>query len=466
MDKLKIGFVPAHREPFNEDWAVDMRRRCLSALKKVPNVEIIVPDEKLTPHGLVRDDTDADKAISLFREKEISGLMVGTMTFGDEVAALAIATAFQDLPVLLFGTREGAFTVDGNRRSDSFCGTLAISSGLHRRKISFLFAGIHFPEDKTFAAEVTNFARVCSVIRGFIGARIGLVGPRPERFETCICNEDFLMQKFRQRVVPTSLLDIMMRYEKEKETTSDLQKINREMKKEVNLSGLGAKAINNIAGLQFGLRQFAQDRGLSALAVQCWTALQEKYGISACYALGRLTDSGIMTACEVDVYGALTMLVQHLASFKMTPPHFIDWTIQHQNKDNVFLSWHCGNAPPSLACKNIGIDIREHSILGRQLGVDISRGTAEFQLKPGAVTLCRLTEFDGKFKMLITLGKINQSQQQLRGSWSWVEVEDLEGLYYLLVEEGFTHHASQIHGDYSRPIYDACTLLGIEPVLV
>jgi len=47
-----------------------------------------------------------------------------------------------------------------------------------------------------------------------------------------------------------------------------------------------------------------------------------------------------------------------------------------------------------------------------------------------------------------------------------VEVEDLEGLYYLLVEEGFTHHASQIHGDYSRPIYDACTLLGIEPVLV
>ena len=93
-------------------------------------------------------------------------------------------------------------------------------------------------------------------------------------------------------------------------------------------------------------------------------------------------------------------------------------------------------------------------------------GTAEFQLKPGVVTICRLIEHDGEFKMLITRGEIEKSDQELRGSWSWVKVQDLDLLYRVIVEEGFTHHASMIHGDYTKPIADACKLLGIEVVQV
>jgi L-fucose isomerase-like protein len=465
MDKVKIGFVPAHREPFDDDWAVQMRKRCLGALAKVKGLEVVVTDGKMTPGGLVRGDADADKAIRLFQDEKIDGLIIGTMTFGDEVSALAVASAFRDVPILLFGTKEGDFTSDGGRRSDSFCGTLAVSSGLHRRKIPFLFSGILFPEEDSFISDIKNFVSVCSIVRGFIGARIGLVGPRPERFETCISNEDALLEQFDQRVVPTSVLDIMLRQEGLKESSPELRKISLEMKKEVDLSALGPVKVRNIAGLQYGLRQFAAEKGLSALAVQCWTAVQQAYGISACYALGRVTDSGLMTACEVDVYGALTMLVQNLATLKTVPPHFIDWTIRHQTKKNVFLSWHCGNAPVSLACRPQGIAIHAHSILNKQMG-ESSLGTAEFQLKPGVVTLCRLVEYDGEFKMLVTKGEIMESPQKLRGSWSWVKVPDLDGLYDTLVEEGFTHHASQIHGDYTTPISDACELLGIQVVFV
>jgi len=466
VDKIKIGFVPAHREPFDDDWAVQMRKRCLSALSRVKGLEVIVPDSKLTPGGLVRDDGDADKAIRLFHDEKIDGLIIGTMTFGDEVSALAVASAFRNLPILLFGTKEGDFTSDGGRRSDSFCGTLAVSSGLHRRKIPFLFSGILFPEEKTLISDVKNFIAVCSIVKGFIGARIGLVGPRPERFETCISNEDALLNSFNQRVVPTSILDIMLRLEGLKENDPGLQKISREMNNEVDLSALGKEKVRNIAGLQLALKQFAAEKGLSALAVQCWTAVQQAYGISACYALGRVTGSGLMTACEVDVYGALTMLIQNLATLKTVPPHFIDWTIRHQTRKNLFLSWHCGNAPVSLACRPQGISIHPHSILSKQVGKDRSLGTAEFQLKPGVVTLCRLTEYDGEFKMLVTRGEIVESTQRLRGSWSWVKVPDLDGLYRTLVEEGFTHHASQVHGDYTAPIRDVCGLLGIEVVLV
>jgi L-fucose isomerase-like protein len=465
MKMLKIGFVPAHREPFNEDWAAQMRQRCLDSFPESQLFKIIVPDKKLTQGGCVRNDEEAEKVIALFKKEEIDGLIVGAVTFGDEVSALAVASAFRDHPILLFGTKEGPFTTDGNRRSDSFCGTLSISSGLHRRKIHFTFGGIVFPEEKEFQACVTDFFRVCAITRGFMDARIGLVGPRPERFETCIFSEDLLMRKFRQRVVPIDLADIMSQAGAA-ENTPEINKVLKGMKAQADISSAGTETIKKIAGLEYALSKFAAEKKLSAMGVQCWTAMQSVYGLSPCYAMGRLTDSGVMTSCEVDIYGALTMLIQHLAAMGETVPHFIDWTIKNQEKENVFLSWHCGNAPPSLACKTGDVTLRYHSILGESLGIERSKGTGEFQLKPGAVTLCRLQEQDGQFKMLIARGKALASKQQLRGSWCWVEVPDLQLLYSTLVNEGFTHHASLIHGDYTQPIKLACEHLGIATVIV
>ncbi len=43
---------------------------------------------------------------------------------------------------------------------------------------------------------------------------------------------------------------------------------------------------------------------------------------------------------------------------------------------------------------------------------------------------------------------------------------DLELLYGALVKEGFTHHASLIHGDFSLPIKEACEQMGIAPVIL
>jgi len=466
MEKIRVGFVPAHREPFDEEWAIQMRKRCLEAFSEVNELEVVVPKEKLTKNGLVRNDAEAEKTIQLFTEEKINGLIIGTMTFGDEVSALSVASAFSRLPIMLFGTKEGPFKSDGGRNSDSFCGTLSVSSGLYRRKIPFVFAGIVFPEEKGFLNNVRNFIRVCSVVKGFIGAQVGLVGPRPERFETCIFSEDAMIKQFKQRVVPISLVDILKRIHRLGHEDQAVKEIIQEMSRQVDLSSLEDEIVSKIAKLECVLKNFAEEKSLLGMGVQCWTAIQEVYGVSPCYVMGRLTEQGIMTSCEVDIYGALTMLIQYLASLKTTAPHFIDWTIQHQEEENVFLAWHCGNAPTSLCCEGCEIAIRSHSILGETLGLERSVGTAEFQLKPGVVTLCRLVEYNGKFKMLITKGNILKTDQRLRGAWSWVHVPNLNSLYRTLVEEGFIHHASLIHGDYTQVIMDACRFLGIETVIM
>ena len=465
MDKLSIGFVPAHRVPFDEEWAISMRHRTLDALSKVEGLEVVVPDENWTQNGLVRDDNDAEAVVDLFTSAGVSGVIIGTMTFGDEISAVSVAEAM-GVPVLLFGTKEGDFVADGNRRSDSFCGTLSISSGLYRRKIPFTFGGIFFPEEEPFVASVDDFVRTCAIAQGFYGARIGLVGPRPERFETCAINEYPMIEQFGQRVVPISLADVFAAANALADDDPSVAAIVEEMCGRADCSGVDREALLKAAKLEQVLLNWADEKNLLGMGVQCWTAMQEVYGISSCATMGRLTGRGIMTSCEVDIHGALTMLVQHLASLGTTVPHFIDWTIQHQEMDDVFFAWHCGNAPHGLVCPGGTIHMRAHSILNRIVGDEASQGTAEFQLKPGVVTLNRLVEYDGLFKMLITTGEIIPSDQELRGSWSWVQVPDLDYLYRVLVEEGFTHHASMIHGDFTMPIVDFCEFAGIEMVIV
>jgi len=52
-----------------------------------------------------------------------------------------------------------------------------------------------------------------------------------------------------------------------------------------------AETLEQMARLEYALKDFVAEKGLAAMGVQCWTAIQEVYGISACYVLGRLTGS-------------------------------------------------------------------------------------------------------------------------------------------------------------------------------
>ncbi|MCL5986386.1 MAG: hypothetical protein M1371_07445 [Actinobacteria bacterium] len=462
MKKVKLGFLPSHRAPFSLDWAKQMRKRCVDVFEKFEEAEIVTPDEKVSVHGLVTDEKDAKGVIEFFAKESIRGLIIGTMTFGEELPLLSVAEAFSDLPILLFGTKEGPFTVDGNRLSDSFCGTLSASSGLYRRKIAFQFAGIVFPEEEEFKKKVEDFGRTCLAVDGFFGARIGQVGPRPMPFETCAINEVTMIDTFRQRVVPVTLAEIFEEANGLSSSDQRVKKILSEITGRAKCEGVPSQSLEKMAKLEVVLLDFINKEEISCLGVQCWTAMQNIYGISSCLTMGRLTEQGYPTACEVDLHGALTMLVQYLVSFRNTPPHFIDWTIQHQDDSNKFFAWHCGNAPQCLLAKGDSVDVRKHSILA----LDNSYGTAEFQLKEGVVTLNRLVEYDGEFKFLITRGHIVADPRKLRGSWSWVEVDDLKEFYDTLVYEGFIHHASMIHGDYVDSLVEFCRFTGIEPVVV
>jgi len=311
--------------------------------------------------------------------------------------------------------------------------------------------------------------RAVAVVKGIRGARTGQVGVRPNAFETVAYDEAALVAAFGQNVIHANLADIVQRA---LHLSADDPRVKATIAEIV--SGVASVTVAddyllNAARLELALADFWNSNRLSSMAVQCWPTIQSLMGISTCAVYGRLADRHMLTACETDVLGAISMRITYDAALGDTVPHFVDWTIQHRYDPNKLLAWHCGNAPTCLAADRRKTALRSRSDMKGEMPSkpgDAMAGLFQFQIKPGPVTFCRLAEYDGKWRMLIASGEIMPSEEELAGTWAWVAVKDHAKLYRTLVEEGFIHHASMVHGDFTAPLLHACKFLNITPVRV
>jgi L-fucose isomerase-like protein len=459
-----------------------MREESFRTLSALPGVaQVLMPQlaadgvtldaaAGLTPFGAVHDLDEAETVAEFFRQQRVDGLVLCPLDFGDERSAAKIAEKL-GVPVLLYATKEpvGLAGPAMARQSDSYCGNLSMASALYRRKIPFHFAGIFFPDEPEFAAAVDPFVRAVAVVKGLRGARLGQVGVRPATFETVGYDEHALALKFGQNIIYANLDDIVDAARRFADDDPLVAGTLASVQAEFPQITVGSSYLLNAAKLELALTEFWRRARLSAMAVQCWPAIQRMMGISVCNIYSRLTDRGMFTACEADVLGAEAMLISYQAALGAVAPHFIDWTIQHRDNPNWLLAWHCGNAPASLAANPDQIALRSRKDMAGALPIpdaDPQAGLNQFQIKPGKVTLCRLVEYDNRWKLLITTGEIIPADETLAGTWSWVEVKDHARLYRTLVEEGFVHHASMIHGDWTAALLQACKFLDITPVVV
>ncbi len=474
--KVKIGFVPTYRFGYTA-WCQKMREDSLTALAAVPGVEVVAPrDGELdpvqgcVPHAALNNLDQAEVLAEYFTSQKVDGLVICPLDFGDERSAVKVAEKLK-LPVLLYATKEppGANDTGLSRLSDSYCGNLSLASGLYRRKIPFRYAGLFFPGEPELQKELEDFARAVSVVKGLKNARIGHIGVRPATFETVGYDEVAMIQKFGQNVIYAELPEITNRAKAFAADDPRILETIADMKRAAPTITVGNLYLLNAARLENALLDFARQHRISAMGVQCWPVIQGLMGVSVCVIYGRLTERGLPTACEADILGSLSMLTNYRAALGETVPHFIDWTIQHRDDPNKLLAWHCGNAPASLAADPSKVAIRtRHDMIGalEPSDSDPQNGLFQFQVKPGKVTFCRLAEYDNRWKMLITTGEIVPSDETLAGTWSWVEVSNHARLYRTLVEEGFIHHASMIHGDQTAALIQACKYLDITPVVV
>jgi L-fucose isomerase-like protein len=470
--KARLGFIPCHRHPFDEKWAIEMRRRTVAALRKIKAVELVVPNEAITHKGLVSGHADVGPVQKLFRDQRVDGVLIGCLTFGDENPAVSIAgslkhdAALMYKPVLVFPTKEAPFAKDGGRSSDAFCGCLSITSQLVTKEIPFEALPPVFPEEKAFSDAVETFARACVAVRRFVGARIGRIGTHPDNFFTCAINERDLYRRYGQRVLS---LDPALLYHDAQALRDNDPKVKRiiaALKQECDVSPVREEVLVRSAKYEVTLEKWINANRIDVLGVQCWPVIEPIYGVAPCTAMSRLTSRGKLAACEVDLNGALTMALQYAAALGQVAPHFIDWTTNHPKDDNKFLAWHCGNAPHELAKSGTRVKIDIQFIMSKAIPPDVATGCSWMQLKPGPVTLSRLVEVGGEYRFLITRGEVADEPLGTHGSGGWVEVPNLPALYEALQQGGFVHHCSMIHDVHVEALGMAAKFLGFKTTVV
>jgi len=319
------------------------------------------------------------------------------------------------------------------------------------------------------------------VVIGVRGLKAISFGPRPEDFFACNAPIQPLYD-LGVEVMENSELDLLQLYQaaasKKKRIAATATEITREV---------GAASFKNPAKLQ-QLAQFEValidafeknlgSRAFGVFANKCWPAFERSFGFVPCYINSRLATKGIPVACESDIYGAVSEFMAQCAS--LTPVTLLDINNTVPNdleipdlkgamRADLFMGFHCGNTPTCNLCPgcNLKHQLIMHRLLEPDKEPDITWGTLEGTLKPGATTIFRLQgTSDNHLQAYIAEGHILDANPYSFGSIGVFGIPNFARFYrHALIGKCYPHHTAVAWAHTGRVLFDALHLLGVADV--
>ena len=448
---IKLGFAPTRRSIFSAPDAVKYAGLTRERLREL-GIEFADIDD-INEEGLLYDDNDIEAIYEKFVKEGVKGLFIPHCNFGTEYVCARLAKRL-NVPVLLWGPRDERPDENGMRLRDSQCGLFATGKVLRRFRVPFTYLTNCRLEDPSFEKGIRQFLAVCNTVDVMRHTRILQIGPRPFDFWSTMCNEGELLEKFNIQLSPIPLPELYEAMKKAKEEGVEVREVCAYCCENMNVNITDAQ-LENIAALKVAMKALAKKYGCNAVAIQCWNALQDGIGIMPCAANSLLNEEGIPVVCETDIHGAITAVMAEAAGMGKNRTFFADWTVRHPDNDNGELLQHCGPWPISVAREKPSIDV--------PVAFDYP-GSVMAEAKHGDMTLCRFDGDEGVYSLLLGHAK-GIDGPYTKGTYVWVEVEDLPKLEYKVVTGPYIHHCVGIHQDIVPVLYEACKYLGIQPDL-
>ena len=451
MKRIKIGFLPTRRSIFSAPDAIKYANLTRKRLEELGIEFVDITD--VNEEGLFYDEADREKIQEKFRTEKVKGIFMPHCNFGTEYVCARLAKEM-NLPVLLWGPRDERPDEDGIRLRDSQCGLFATGKVLRRFRVPFTYMTNCRLTDPEFERGIRNFLAVCNVVDVFRHTRILQIAPRTFDFWSTMCNEGELLEKFNIQLSPIPMPELTAEMKKVKEEGLEVEKVVAYCMDKMCVK-IKPEELVNVAALKVAMKNLADKYGCNAIAIQCWNALQGEIGIMPCAANSLLNEEGIPVVCETDIHGAITAVLVEAAGMDENRSFFADWTVRHPDNENGELLQHCGPWPISVA--------REKPVIGYPLAFD-HPGAVEAQAKSGDMTLVRFDGDNGEYSLLLGNAK-GVEGPYTKGTYVWVEVENLKRLEAKLVEGPYIHHCVGIHQDVVPVLYEACKYMGITPDL-
>jgi len=442
----RIGFVPLARPTFDMALAAQMTAQARAALLQSGALSLSGPDE------LVMDLPGARAVASALAGAAPDLLVVFQASFADSTMVVELARTVQ-APVLLWAVPEER--TGGRLRLNSFCGINLGGHGLRRAGIryDYLYAA---PDDPRAVEKVLIQARAGRAARLLRGARIGRFGLNPDGFEPCTFDGEALTALTGVQIVQRELGEVFGPAQATAEIATG--PLLASLAERVDgLNDLDQAALHKSLGAYVTLRRLAEENGFAGLAVRCWPEFFTELGAAACGAMSMLSDGMVPCSCEADVNGTVTQLMlQWLSGEQAFGTDMVGFDV---DRDEAVL-WHCGLAPLSMADPEFRPRGTIHS--NRKLPL-----LMEFPLKPGRVTIARLSESagTGAYRLIAGRGEMLRAPMSFSGT-SGVLRFDRPAAEVLdtIMAEGLDHHISLTYGDHLQALLALARMLDM-PVL-
>lgn len=448
MSRATLAVITGNRDFFPDRLVTEGRHDILSMFREL-DIEPVILNEHATKLGAVETWAHAKACAEVFRAAagRIEGVVVTLPNFGDERGvADTLKLAGLNVPVLVqaYPDDQAQFTVE--RRRDAFCGKISVCNNLRQYGIPFSLTEQHtvHPLSDSFRSDLVRFLSVCRVVNGLRKARLGAVGARPGAFNTTRYSEK-LLQASGISVTTLDLSEVLGNAGRLGDDDPRVREKLEDIRFYADALCVPPRSLVQMARLGVVLSQWMQVNDLNATALQCWTSIQQNYGVNPCTIMSMMSDRLMPSACEVDITGVVAMYALQLASGK--PSALVDWNNNYGDDPDKCVFFHCGNWAKAFLPD---ISIRPAEILGTTLGVENTWGAVAGRSPSGPVTFARVSTDDqaGKIRTYVGEGEFTDDPLATFGARAVVHIPRLQRLMKYICRNGFEHHAA-MNGSYT-----------------
>jgi L-fucose isomerase-like protein len=454
---MTYGVVVGNRGFFPDHLAKTGREEIITAIEAAGAKAIVLTAQE-SKFGAVETFAEAQRCAELFKKHAdvIDGIIITLPNFGDERGvADALRLSGLKVPVLVQATPDKSDAMTIATRRDSFCGKMSACNNLMQYGIPYSLTTLHTeaPASPEFKADLEWFGAVCRIVKGLKNLRIGSIGARPAAFNTVRYSERIL-ETSGISVIPIDLSEILGRINKMGDNDDAAQAKLAAIKSYVTTSGIPEAALLKMSKLGAVIDGWMKETAVTISAVQCWTSLEEFFGVVPCTIMSMMSNDLIPSACEVDVPGTLSMYMLALASG--TPSALLDWNNNYGSHPDKCVCFHCSNLPKHFF-KEVRMDFQE--IIAGTVGKENTFGTCVGRVKSGAMSYARYSTDDrrGIIRGYTGPGQFTDDPLTTFGGAGVAEIPKLQKLLKHICREGFEHHVAANFSDVSKAVHEAAS---------
>lgn len=442
-NKAKVGVLALGRTTFDVPYAQEMLAQAWQALSGM--------DIELVGEPVLQFDAEsALKMLPALKQADLDLLLILQVTFTDASLTTEVVCGFP-VPTAMWSFPEAR--TGGRLRLNSFCGVNLACHALSREAINV--QTLHgLPDDSRVINELQQLAQAAAIVKRFKQAKVMVIGEHPLGFDACNYNQQQLTQHFGVEVTRQPVLEFIDEVKALPDSVADAPYARR-AKDFPNLAEMDQTATRKTLKVYSALREKAQREGYTGIAVRCWPDFFTDYGCAACGALALMNEDKVPCGCEADMFGVLSSLMAQWASGNAA---FNTDLVDIDPQDNSVVFWHCGQAPIEMADRDGPVQATIHS--NRKLPL-----LSEFALKPGRITLCRITQGEGKLRLMLAGGEMIKAPLAFSGTAGTARLDvDADTYRQRLIAAGMEHHTSLVYGEHRPLLRKVAGLLGLDVI--